>query len=256
MAGIDELLAGLIGWPVAHSLSPMIHTYFMQHYRITGSYKLYPVAGENLLATVTELVKGGFTGLNVTVPHKIAAISLCNSLAPSAESAAAVNTLLFQDGNVRGFNTDVAGFAAMVAGFPRPFYILGSGGAAAAVSAALSDDEVFFLKRGEKLPPANRPASATVVNATPLGWKDDDIFPFRIPDGWYFADLNYNPHWKWRNDLGIPVITGEKMLVEQAAGSFGLWTGHLPDDQLKRRILERIKEELNANKDNQSLDKK
>jgi hypothetical protein len=124
------------------------------------------------------------------------------------------------------------------------------GGAAAAVTDALEGTDCIVLKRGGFVLPENRPAAATVVNATPLGWKDDDLFPFEIPDGWFFADLNYNPRWNWRNRLLSPVRTGEKMLVEQAAESFRLWTGYTPGKELKSKVLERIREILHDDKDN------
>ncbi len=246
--------AGLVGWPVSHSLSPAIHSLFMRHFGVDGTYELYPVEPGNLTAFVTGPGSGRFTGLNITVPHKIAAMKLCDSLSPSAESAGAVNTLVFEPEGLRGCNTDITGFRAMTRDLPTPFFVMGRGGAAAAVSAAINSSEVILLARGEVIPEANRPAMATVVNATPLGWNDDDVFPFEIPEGWCFADLNYNPCWRWRNRLNTRVITGEKMLVEQAAESFRLWTGYTPGEDLKRKTLERIRGKLHEDRNNPQVD--
>ena len=246
-----EFRAGLLGWPVSHSLSPAIHSFFLQHFEIEGTYGLYPAEPEKLATFVTELGRMHFTGLNVTVPHKIAAMKLCSSLSASAESAGAVNTLVFGSEGIRGYNTDIIGFRAMIRDLPPPFFVLGRGGAAAAAFAALNSLEVILLARGDAIPETNRSAPGTVVNAAPLGWKDDDVFPLDIPEGWCFADLNYNPGWKWRNCLSTQVITGEKMLVEQAAESFRLWTGYTPGEKLKTEVLERIRKKLHENKDNQ-----
>lgn len=245
-----EFRGGLVGWPVSHSLSPEIHSMFLEYFGMKGSYLLYPVKPENLKPFLEDSGDGRFTGLNVTLPHKTAAAVLCSSLSQEAQRTSAVNTIVFGGGGVAGYNTDIAGFKAFSADMPAPFFVVGAGGAAAAVSEALDGTDFFVLKRGDIVLPENRPADATVVNATPLGWNDDDLFPFEIPDGWFFADLNYNPRWNWRNRLLSPVRTGEKMLVEQAAESFRLWTGYTPDDELKSKVLERIREILHDNKDN------
>jgi len=241
---MGQFQAGLLGWPVSHSFSPLIHSSFLHHFRIQGTYELFPVQRSELSGLLIQLTGREFTGLNVTVPHKKSVMGICDSLSPEAESAGAVNTLVFEPGNLKGCNTDIAGFLSMIHGLHAPFYVLGTGGAAGALSVALKGSDVVFMPRGSGIPKVNRPARATVVNATPLGWKDEDVFPFSIPPGWSFVDLNYNPHWKWRNNLQSCVITGEKMLVEQAAESFRLWTGYTPGKELKARVLERIREKL------------
>ncbi len=247
---VPEFKGGLVGWPVSHSLSPDIHSMFLDYFGVAGSYLLYPVEPGNLKPFLAESEKNGFTGLNVTLPHKTAAANLCDFLSREAQETAAVNTLVFGSDGVKGCNTDIAGFKAFSANLPAPFYVVGSGGAAAAVRAALSNTELFVIRRGESILPGSVSAVATVVNATPLGWNDDDVFPFEIPEGWYFADLNYNPRWSWRNRLLSPVRTGEKMLVEQAAESFRLWTGFTPGEQLKLKVLERIREKLHDSENN------
>ena len=246
--------AGLVGWPVAHSFSPVIHSLFLEQFGIDGTYNLFPVEAEKFAALVSELGSRKFTGLNVTIPHKIASVKICDTLSPEAEAAGAVNTLVFEQGSLKGYNTDIAGFRTMIRNLPKPFFVLGRGGAAGAVAAALNGRDVVFLSRGEGIPGKNRPSEATVLNATPLGWNDDDVFPFDIPEGWSFVDLNYNPGWNWRNNLVVPVVTGEKMLVEQAAESFRLWTGFTPGEKLKTKALERIRDKLHENKDNQRVD--
>jgi len=245
------LTAGLAGWPVMHSLSPFIHTLFLQHFGQNGTYRLFPVKPDCLAELITELNKRNYTGLNITIPHKKTALKLCDSLSGDATEAGAVNTLVFEKGCIRGFNTDVTGFRAAAAELQAPFFVLGTGGASMAVSAAMGSSLTTFLSRGEEIPLKAVSLCGTVVNATPLGWCDEDIFPFEIPEGWCFADLNYNPGWKWRNlQTGrVKVVTGESMLVEQAAESFRLWTGYTPGEELKKEIIAKIREKLHENRD-------
>ena len=240
---------GLLGFPVAHSMSPVIHVLFMEEAGIQGEYRLFPVVHEELPAVIHDLRDEGFTGLNVTVPHKKAVIELCTLLSEEAAISGAVNTLLFHREGIEGFNTDVQGFKALSRELPSPFMVLGKGGAAMAVSTAAGPGNCRLLSRGEEIPQWGPGEKGTIVNATPLGWNDRDPFPLEIPSGWSFLDLNYNPGWQWRNSLrgrGIRVITGERMLVEQAACSFALWTGYTPEEELKKRALERIKAELHG----------
>jgi shikimate dehydrogenase len=235
---------GLLGNPVTHSLSPLIHAVFMDSAKISGEYSLHKVEAQDLKATIDELFSQGFTGLNITIPHKRRVVEFCDTLSPAAKSAGAVNTLFFTGGIIEGHNTDVSGFASFASKLPSPFFVLGGGGAAMAAAAAVPVGECILLGRGGAIPLSGRPVVATVVNATPLGWNDDDHFPVDIPEGWFFADLNYNPRWRWRNSLsseGGKVITGEGMLVEQAACSFSLWTGFEVSEETRINALERIK---------------
>jgi len=237
------LKTGLIGWPVAHSMSPVIHELFMKEAGIRGKYFLFPVEPGNLSSRVTRLKHEGFTGLNVTIPYKKSVIHLCSSLSKDAEVSGAVNTLRFSSEEVLGFNTDISGFSALSMGFPTPFLVIGKGGAAMAVLAAAGAENCRLISREKDTPVIRNGRTGTIVNATPLGWNNDDAFPIEIPPGWSFIDLNYNPRWLWRNSLserGVRVITGERMLVEQAACSFALWTGYTPGEDLKAFAVQRI----------------
>ena len=241
------LLSGLLGYPVSHSVSPLIHSSFMEHFRIEGKYELFSVPPEEVEVLLGNLLETGYTGLNITVPHKKTVFHLCNSTGPDALSAGAVNTVVLSGGGIHGANTDVAGFRKMAADLPEPFFVLGDGGAAAAVRTALASRRFITVRRGEGLPLENLPSYATVVNATPLGWCEHDRFPFDLPPEWVFADLNYNPGWLWRNQLekkSVRVITGEVMLVEQAACSFSMWTGYTPPEELKKTVLKQIRIEF------------
>jgi shikimate dehydrogenase len=238
------LKAGLLGWPVSHSMSPAIHREFMTRAGITGEYRLFPVKPEDLAEKVESVRREGYRGLNITLPHKQSAMKLCTVISEEALKACAVNTLVAAGEHFSGHNTDVGGFRVFAGELPPPFFVLGHGGAARAVLAAMGARKCFILGRGESIPDNRLGEKGTIVNATPLGWRNRDPFPLKIHSGWSFADLNYNPFWRWRNSLehqGVNVRTGERMLVEQAACSFALWTGYTPEEELKQTVLERIK---------------
>ncbi len=237
--------AGLIGFPVKHSLSPLIHQVFMDHFNIRGEYLLLRVSSENFMERAASLGSEGYTGVNVTVPHKKAAAEFCDVLSDEASSAGAVNTIHFSSHGALGYNTDVQGFMVLAGSFPRPLVVVGNGGAAAAIRVAEKGNVISVNSRRGFLP-EDLPSICTVVNATPLGWRDDDSFPLQLPPEWAFIDLNYNSRWRWRNSLkNVKVATGEEMLVEQAACSFRIWTGHKPGARVKAEALKRIRSGFN-----------
>ena len=240
---------GLVGFPVAHSLSPFIHDLFLRECDIEGSYELLPTPPEELPGVLELLRNGSFHGLNVTMPHKRRVFELCDTRTTASDRTGVVNALKAEHGLLLGHNTDTEAFSLEASALPSPFIVVGAGGASRAVCAALEGREHRVFTRNpsdpEHIPislaaPYLTGAVGTVVNATPLGWGDDDRFPLTPPVGWTFFDLNYNPGWRWRNDLrprGIPVVTGESMLVRQAALSFSFWTGLTVPDELFRAAL-------------------
>ena len=232
---------GLLGWPLKHSLSPLIHTEFLRFFDLSGAYDLYPASPETLANRITDSVNNGFRGLNVTFPYKKEIIKYCTKLDPIAQQAGAVNTLVIRGDSIEGFNTDIAGIKVLMQNLPTPYFVLGRGGAAASIVAAFGKDNVVLLGRNTKFTELKNQRIATIVNATPIGWNNNDIFPLEIPPDWNFVDLNYNSSWEWRNNLPDTVITGEAMLITQAAESFRLWTGFTPPDRLKNKILNIIR---------------
>ncbi len=158
-------LAGVAGWPVGHSLSPRLHGFWLEHHGIDGAYLPLAVAPEHFEAALRGLGDLGFRGVNVTIPHKQAALALCDEVAPLAARIGAVNTLVFEDGRLKGSNTDAFGFLENLRrGAPGwdptagPALILGAGGAARAVAVALLDAGA----------PALRLANRTAVRAEAL----------------------------------------------------------------------------------------
>ncbi len=245
---------GLVGFPVAHSLSPEVHGLLMRETGLPGDYILLPAAGPGELVSVLDALRNGtFQGINITVPYKKKAFGLCDERSPDALRTGAVNAARASDGILAGHNTDLEAFAREAADLPEPFLVVGAGGVSSAVEEALSGREFTVYCRTPRNPshrsldllsPGMTERRGTVVNATPLGWRDDDAFPV-VPDrGWTFMDLNYNPGWRWRNGLrekGVRVVTGEGMLVRQAVLSFAYWTGVEPSRETFRAALAHVR---------------
>ncbi|OPL18872.1 MAG: hypothetical protein AVO35_02760 [Candidatus Aegiribacteria sp. MLS_C] len=242
---------GIVGWPLGHSLSPSIHGGFLRSSGLEGEYLAYPLEPSRFEEDLRDVLDGGVCGLNVTFPYKSSAAGVCDRVF-SSTAIPVVNTLHRHEGGVSGYNTDTAGFAAMVDrfGLEEPFVVAGAGGAAMAVDGVLHERDMdcrVFCRMPMKWAghaPAHPmeeledlldcTAGGTVVNATTLGWRDGDVFPVGTGamSGMTFADLNYNRGWFWRNTLernGTRTVTGEVMLVSQAAESFRIWTGIEPD---------------------------
>ena len=258
---------GLVGYPLEHSLSPVLHQAAFRACGLRGEYALYPVHPadtKNLRALVNQVRTGEIAGLNVTIPHKQAVIPLVDELAPAAMTIGAVNTIFRKDGRVIGENTDFAGFLADLLPWlpePRSSIILGAGGAARAVAYALGTTHCKVSLASRRLREARelerqfanvtaiglsaetlREAEADVlVNATPAGtfpnvetcaWPADLPLPHKA----MIYDLVYNPPEtrliQRARRAGLKARNGLGMLVEQAARSFYLWTGQLPPSWL------------------------
>ncbi len=261
---------GLTGYPLGHSLSPKIHAAALEACGLAGDYSLFPIAPEDLpglQALLNRLRHGELNGLNVTIPHKQTVIPFLNDLTSSARSIGAVNTIYFRDGKLIGHNTDAPGFLADLARCfsafspPHSALVLGAGGAARAVVAALlsADWQVRLAVRPADLSQAcelslhhsslityfsfdefssqDLSNLGLVVNATPLGMSpaiESCPWPAGLdfPKGAAIYDCVYNPREtllvRRARAAGLPSATGLGMLVEQAALAFEIWTGHNP----------------------------
>src|SRR5215469_12181116 len=131
--------ACVIGWPISHSLSPVIHGYWLKQHGLAGEYVKAAVAPEEFEGFLTSLAARGFCGANITVPHKIEAYRRCELRDAAAEAIGAVNTVWLDAGRLCGSNTDAYGFAANLdreaPGWDRggPTVVIGAGGAARAI---------------------------------------------------------------------------------------------------------------------------
>lgn len=260
-----SLALGLVGYPVEHSLSGAIHLAFLEASGLEGSYDLIAVQPGDLRARLRSLHSEGYSGLNVTFPHKRAVLEGSVWQDEAARLCGAANTLVRENSGWATCNTDVEGFRKNLVeeGLESSqFIVLGGGGAASAVALAIEqiggrasivcrrpwlwkgDSRAFEMEKLQSL--LKRRDGGVLVNATTLGWKSSDAIPVEsFPEsGWIFFDLNYNPDWPWRDSLaedGVRVITGEKMLLYQAASSFRLWTGQEPDTEAGMRAIDKEK---------------
>jgi shikimate dehydrogenase len=138
------LKLGIIGQPLTHSLSPLLHAQLMHRMELNGEYRKYELSADGLADALNTLAEQGIRGLNVTIPHKVAVMPLLNQLSAEAELAGAVNTIVFEaDGTRKGYNTDISGFMrslpiALIDRLPESnVLVLGAGGSARAVLAGL-----------------------------------------------------------------------------------------------------------------------
>lgn len=258
-------LAGVMGWPVGHSLSPRLHGYWLEHYGIDGAYVPLAVAPEHFASALGSLAEMGFRGVNLTIPHKQAALALCDEVAPLAQRMGAVNTLVFEDGRLSGSNTDAFGFLENLRqGVPDwdpaagPALVLGAGGAARAVAVALLDAGVPELRlanrtgaRAEALAEelgaevtavawdaraAALEGLGLLVNATSLGMTGQPPLELELeglPKGALVADIVYvpleTPLLARARSRGNPAVDGLGMLLHQARPGFEAWFGVAPE---------------------------
>ena len=253
-------LAGVIGWPVSHSRSPRLHNHWLARHGIDGAYVPLAVAPVDLPAAVRGLHAAGFAGANVTVPHKEAVLALCDRVLPAGQRAGAVNTLIFGSDGIAGTNTDGVGFienlrAHGVDPAAGPALLLGAGGAARAIAAALLDLRVPVTvanrsaERATALtaalpglqvrPWAERGAAlagqALLVNTTVLGMTGQDALHMPLdgaPPGLAVSDIVYapmvTPLLAEAAARGMRTVGGLGMLLHQAVAGFASWFGVTP----------------------------
>jgi shikimate dehydrogenase len=255
------LKAGVMGWPVEHSLSPRLHGYWLKKYNIAGDYVALPVEPMHLPSALKKMKAEGFRGVNLTVPHKEAAIILLDEVEPLAKRVGAVNTILVrEDGSLYGRNTDVYGFAQnlLTADFRRQdaaATLLGAGGAARAGLAALLDmgfSDIRIVNRtiqkaeqmardfgSDKMrvfawdDPRALEGTELLANATTLGLKGQPPLAINLDPlsktAWV-TDMVYAP---LQTDLlqraaarGNKTVDGFGMLLHQARPAFAAFFGH------------------------------
>jgi shikimate dehydrogenase len=215
--GGSTRLVALLGQPVAGSLSPRMQNAAFAARALDWAYLACEIAPEGLAAAVGGLVALGFEGANVTAPHKEAAAELCDE----AEGPA-VNTLVFREGRVLGFNPDKAIVAGVEA---ERVCLIGAGGAAKALLSALPGEVRLFSRRGAWPPDASD--ADLIVNATPV--RDELFVEPRagqtVVDLAYRADRSPTALVAAAREAGCEVVDGLEALVRQGAASFELWTG-------------------------------
>lgn len=258
--------AGVMGWPVAHSLSPRLHGHWLAEHGIEGRYDALEVAPEALAERLAGIAEEGLAGVNLTVPHKQAALGLMASLAPAAEAIGAVNTVVVGDGgSLAGDNTDAFGFMENLReGAPQwsassgPAVVIGAGGAARAVAYGLLQagaPEIRIVNRTRSRAEAlcaldpgrivTRPwqarsealdGAALLVNTTTLGMAGQaglDLDLAALPPRALVTDIVYapleTPLLAAAGRRGNPVVDGLGMLLHQARPGFAAWFGVMPE---------------------------
>ncbi len=266
--------AGVIGWPIAQSRSPLIHQTWLEEFSIEGSYEKYPVRPEALVNFIQCLQKNSFEGLNLTIPHKEAVLDLADQTTEDARAIGAANTLWFEAGKLIAGNTDAYGFithlktAAPTWQSSGPAMVLGAGGAARAIIHALNQEhlpEIFLTNRtkdrAEKLktefgskirviPWDERHKwlshCALLVNTTSLGMINKPALEMDIsalPGDAVVYDIVYVPIetelLKAAKTKGHQTVDGLGMLLHQAVPGFERWFGVRPkvSDALYQKVL-------------------
>ncbi len=262
----DFRRAGVIGWPVAHSKSPALHGYWLEKYGISGSYEALAIPQNKLQSGLRRLAKAGFRGVNLTIPHKEAALVLADSVTDRAAMIGAANTMFFHpDGTIGVDNTDAYGFIRNIRQHAPtwdakrgPALVLGAGGASRAVVYALLEAGAPSVRlanrtriRAEMLADHfgarvevvdwNRASDAmdgalTIVNTTSLGMVGQPELHVRFdaaPASALVTDIVYaplvTPFLERALVHGLTIVDGLGMLLHQAVPGFEIWFGETPE---------------------------
>jgi shikimate dehydrogenase len=264
---------GLIGDPVEHSLSPIFQQAAFDALGIDVTYELLPTPADQIEQRVAQLRDGEFIGVNVTVPHKERFFQEVDELSDISRRVGAVNTIVVRESRLLGDNTDVYGFVRSLHDADFKFdgsrtIVLGAGGASRAIVVGLLDSGVGEVVIGNRsverasvlaadigdprvlpmtLAAAEMHAEGAnlLVNATSLGWQDDQlpisrsIFDVLGPDAIAY-DLTYRDtaFLNTAREYGVATLDGLTMLVHQGARSFEIWTGReAPVDVMLRAAI-------------------
>src|SRR5215510_1926942 len=269
------LLAGLMGWPVMHSRSPKLHNHWLSAHGLAGAYVPLAIKPEGLRAALRALPALGFSGCNLTIPHKEAALAVVDKVDPVARRIGAVNTIVVMpDGSLEGRNTDVFGYLESVREAQPtwrvdrgPVVVLGAGGGARAVLVGLIDQgardirlvnrtlaraEALARELGgpiKALPWGERQAAldgaATLVNTTNQGMVGEpplDLALDKLPKSALVSDIVYIPRetplLAAARQRGNATVNGLGMLLHQARPAWQAWFGISPEvtPELRRLI--------------------
>ena len=272
-------LAGVMGWPIAHSRSPRLHGFWLERYGIDGAYVPLAVPPERLEQALRALPALGFRGTNLTLPHKEAALAIVDEVDEQARRIGAINTIAVrEDGGLRGWNTDAFGFLAhLQASAPEwrasaaPAVVLGAGGSARAVCAALLGSgvpEIRLVNRTRERAAALAAAiggpirsvdweeraaaldgAGLLVNTTVLGMAGQpplDVALDALSREAIVYDIVYvpleTPLLRAAAARGNRTVDGLGMLLHQARPGFAAWFGVEPaaDAALRAFVLESL----------------
>ena len=270
-------LAGVIGNPIAHSKSPKLHNYWLSKYKINGFYIPFSVTNDKLETSIKSLIDLGFSGVNITIPHKTTVLSFADSVTDRAALIGAANTLYFsKSGKIHADNTDGYGFIQNIVDeipdydfYDKTALIYGAGGSARAIASALlsngvkevgitnrtrSKAQIISENLGAKVSVVDwRAAPDTItkvdiiINATSMGMVGQPDFSQPISRAKKTAlvvDIVYNPLItgliKEAKKLKLKTVGGIGMLINQAVPGFEHWFQKKPqvDEEIRRFIIE------------------
>ena len=270
------VMAGVMGWPVAHSRSPVIHNHWIQQYKRQGVYGLFPVAPQNLETAIRGLRALGIAGCNITIPHKVEAMQYMDWVDPLAQRMGAINTIVVQaDGALHGYNNDGFGFIQSLRddkpdwrADAGPITVLGAGGAARAIVLSLIDEgasEIRLINRTRAKADALAQefgqvvtaydwserhdalaGCALLINTTNQGMHgqaDLDLQLDQLPTSALLADAIYIPLetalLAQARQRGNTTVNGLGMLLNQARPAFKAWFGVMPEitPELRQAII-------------------
>jgi len=268
------LLAGLMGWPVMHSRSPKLHNYWLAQHGLAGTYVPLAIKADDLRAALRALPALGFSGCNLTIPHKEAALAIVDKVDPLAQRIGAMNCVVVApDGSLAGYNYDAFGYIESIReaqpgwrADAGPIVVIGAGGGARAVLAGLMDAgarEIRLVNRtparaqalahdlGGPIKPvswADRAAvlagAAMLINTTSQGMVGEpelDLALDKLPPRALVSDIIYIPRetplLADAGRRGNPTVNGLGMLLHQARPAFRAWFGIMPDVTPELRAL-------------------
>ena len=258
-------LAGVLGNPISHSKSPRMHNYWLKQNKLNGYYMPIKVELADFEQTIRTLMGAGFSGVNVTIPHKVSALEIADESSKTAQNIGAANTLTFtKENKIYADNTDAYGFLNNIkCKYPDwdpkkgMSVVLGAGGASRAVIAALLSEgskKIMVLNRTiEKAEIVKKDydnkitiepweninevvaSSSNIINTTSLGMNGETFIPINpkaIPEKSLVSDLVYTPLetnlLKMAKDNGSRTVDGLGMLIHQGVPGFETWFGQKP----------------------------
>ncbi len=271
-------LYAVIGKPIAHSMSPVMHNDLFQHYELDAHYQAFAIEPNDLVDAIKGFRAIGISGFNVTVPHKIAVMPLLDEIDPLARSIGAVNTVVNENGRLIGYNTDGSGF---VLGLKNKFddleskkvLIIGAGGAARAIYFTMAHVGVKHLDitnrtitKAENLAkdcPYNVNTSVItledaeesvgaydiIIQTTSIGMAPqtecEPLSLHNLSQNAFVSDIIYNPLetrlLKLAREKGANTQNGIEMFVNQGALAFEKWTGIMPDtSRMTTKVLKQL----------------
>ena len=269
-------LAAVLGNPISHSKSPRMHNYWLKQNKLNGYYIPIKVELENFEETIRALVSMGFSGVNVTIPHKLSALKIADESSSTAQYIGAANTLTFtQENKIYADNTDAYGFINNIkCKYPDwnpkkgTSVVLGAGGASRAVIAALLSEgskKIIVLNRTiEKAEALKKDydnkitveswkninevvaSSSNIINTTSLGMNNESLIsinPNAIPETALVSDLVYTPLetnlLKMAKNRGSRTVDGLGMLIHQGVPGFEAWFGQKPivTEELRKILI-------------------